>query len=129
MPDRVLIDTSVWVDFFRQGKSKNKITSLVNSNRAVYCGLIATELLRGAKRKDELDTLRDLFESLTYVETTSDSFYGAGQLGYTLAREGISLSTVDLVLAQICLDNDLSIFSLDQHFGQIAKYTKLQLIS
>jgi hypothetical protein len=129
MPDKVLIDTSVWVDFFKFGKSKNTIISFVNANQAVYCGLIATELVRGAKGQEELDTLENLFEALTFVEETSETFHRAGQLGYGLARKGISLSTVDLVLAQVCLDNDLNIFSFDQHFTQIAKRTRLKVLS
>lgn len=66
MHDKILIDTSVWIDFFR-GKSSTlieKIAILLKSGRAVYTGIIALELLNGAKGQKELQVLQNLFNTL-----------------------------------------------------------------
>lgn len=129
MTDKVLIDTSVWIDFFRAAKGKDKIEILLYENKAAYCGLIATELLRGAKGDEELNTLNDLFSTLCRIEESYETFYRAGVLGYSLARKGINLSTVDLAIAQICLDNEISIFTHDKHFNIIADHSALNVLS
>lgn len=127
MAGKILIDTSVWVDFFKFGKFKDEIRVLVNDHKAAYCGLIATELLRGARGREETDTLNNLFATLVYINKTPDAFIEAGQLGQKIAKQGFNIAAIDLILAQLCLDNNLSIFTLDKHFAKIAQYSKLKL--
>lgn len=127
MADRVLVDTSVWVDFFRSGKAKQEIELLLGERRAAYCGLIATELLRGAKGKNEIGVLNKLFDSLSYVQASSATFFQAGRLGFELAKNGLNLATIDLILAQISIENNLIMFTYDRHFKQIKEHTKLRL--
>ena len=127
MAARVLIDTSVWVDFFRTGKAKHEIELLLGERRAVYCGLIVTELMRGARGKNEITVLNQLFDSLHYVHESNETFLQAGRLGFLLAKNGLNLATVDLILAQVSLENNLAIFTYDQHFKQIKEHTKLRL--
>ena len=56
MSAKVLVDTSVWIAFFR-GKDTHlieRIAALLKSQNAVYTGIIALELLNGAKGQKEL---------------------------------------------------------------------------
>jgi predicted nucleic acid-binding protein len=57
-----------------------------------------------------------------------DTHFNAGILGYELARKGHTLSAIDLLIAQITIENDASLMTFDEHFKVIAKHTKLQLL-
>jgi predicted nucleic acid-binding protein len=131
MPDRVLVDTSAWVDFFRNPRSPvaEILSSLLRHNLACYTGLIAVELYRGAKGQGELDSLDELFETIHYLPV-SDSFYRkAGQFCYRLARKGITVGTVDAMIATATLEHHCPLLTLDRHFKEIEPYCHLKLVA
>jgi len=129
MSDNVLVDTSVWISFFRQANSEvsARIKQLLKSGAPVYTGIIATELFRGAKSKKETDALEELLTSIECIATEEAYFHAAGQLGQGLARRGITVGTVDLLIAQISIANNLMLFTLDRHFDAVARHSSLRL--
>ncbi len=129
MHGRVLVDTSVWVSFFRrtEGSVSERLKQLLRGGSPVYTGVIATELIRGAKSKKELDTLDELFKSIEHIETKEECFIDAGNLGRLLLQKGITIGIVDLLIAQIAIENNVFLFTLDAHFNTIAPYTLLRL--
>jgi len=129
MPDKVLIDTSIWIEFFNvaRGLIFQDVTRLLREFRAAYSGMIALELIRGAKATKEHKTLENLFQSITRFDEQSGSHFQAGHLGYTLARKGLTMGTVDLLIAQIAIDHNLLLFTQDHHFRAIAKHSALKL--
>lgn len=129
MRDRVLIDTSVWIDFFRKKDAEllERISILLKSGRAVYTGIIALELMNGAKGQKELKALDDLFSTMDKVKESEVTYFDAGRMGCGIAGKGFTLSVVDLLIAQITIENDLFLMTFDRHFDVIAKYSTLRL--
>ncbi len=129
MPDKVLIDTSIWIEFFNvaRGHVFQEVTRLLREDRAAYSGMVALELIRGAKTAKELKTLEHLFQSITRFDEHPTSYTQAGHLGYKLARKGITMGTVDLLIAQIAIDHALALYTQDHHFRSIAKHSALTL--
>jgi predicted nucleic acid-binding protein len=129
MSDSVLVDTSVWISFFRHADSEvsPRLKQLLKAGTPVYTGIIATELYRGARSKKETDALDELLTSIEYVAIKEEYFRAAGQLGHALAQRGITVSTVDLLIAQISIANNLALFTLDKHFDAIARNSVLRL--
>jgi len=66
MPDKVLIDTSVWVDFFRKKESlvSVKVREYLKLNQVCYAGPILVELYQGAKTQREIEILDQLFDTI-----------------------------------------------------------------
>jgi len=131
MDAKVLVDTSVWITFFRKKDSEltERIATLLKSGKAVYTGIIALELINGAKGQHELQTLYDAFDIMQCIAVNENTYLHAGKLGYALARKGHTLSTVDLLIAQTAIENNLSLMTYDEHFSVIAKYSPLVLLS
>ena len=100
---------------------------LLRAGRPVYTGIIATELFRGARSEKESAVLEELLPSLECLETREEHFRGAGDLGYVLSRHGVTIGTVDLLIARIAIANNAAIFSLDTHFTSIAYHAPLRL--
>lgn len=125
----VLVDTSVWISFFRGGDNGliERINGLLRSGKAVFTGIIALELINGAKGQRELQILNDVFDVMRCVRVGDDTFQRAGRLGFELARKGTTAGTVDLLVAQIAIENDLALMTYDAHFSAIARHSGLVL--
>jgi predicted nucleic acid-binding protein len=131
MPDKVLIDTSVWVDFFRKRDSpvSIKVREYLKLNQVCYTGPILVELYQGAKTQREIEILDRLFDTIHYVDITREHYYHAGIVSQKAAREGKVFSTIDVILAVLAHDGGFSLFSLDRHFQDISRYCALSLIT
>ena len=130
MKDKVLVDTSVWIDFFRNKETslRNQVIQVLRAGNAYYTGIIALELYRGSKTKKEISVLDNLFLSIEKITESDDTHKKAGLMGFELAKKGITIGTVDLLIAQLCLENDLTLFTLDQHFKIIGNHYPLNLL-
>jgi predicted nucleic acid-binding protein len=129
MSDKVLVDTSVWISFFRHADSEvsAKLKQLLKSAAPVYTGIIAMELYRGAKLKKETDALEELLTSIECIVTKEEYFHAAGRLGHVLTQRGITVGTVHLLISQIAIANNIMLFTLDKHFAAVARHSSLRL--
>lgn len=116
MPD-VLIDTSAWVDFFRQGEGPVAATldRLLEDDQAVLCGVVEMELLQGVRAKDR-SRLRVLLCALRYVSVEREDFLVAGERLGELRRGGITVPATDALIAALCTRHRLELLTTDRHF-------------
>jgi tRNA(fMet)-specific endonuclease VapC len=121
MKSNVLVDTSVWIQYFNRIDSKpgQAVEGLLRQERAVGTGIVLTELLQGAKVEKEFDAILESLAALPFLETTQSTWVTAGKISYILRRKGIAIPTTDLLIASIALEYDCLIFSLDPHFEKI----------
>ena len=131
MTDKVLIDTSIWVDFFRKRNSavSTKLREYLKLNQVCYTGPIFVELYQGAKTQREIEILNELFDTIHYVDISREHYHHAGIISQKAAREGKIFSTIDVILAVLAHGEGLSLFSLDRHFQDISRYCPLTLIT
>jgi predicted nucleic acid-binding protein len=129
MPDRILVDTSVWIEFFRKKESSISLMlqEYLKLNQACYAGPIAVELFQGAKTSKEVEVIDQLLETIHYVEITRSHYHRAGQISHKAARSGKIFSIVDLILAVVAYDEQLRLLSLDTHFKEISRFCPLLL--
>jgi predicted nucleic acid-binding protein len=126
----ILIDTSAWVDFFRNRKPIAEIVDqAIEDDEAVLCGPVTTELRRGLSPADRAKVLR-LLSGCRAVTAPALIWEEAGDLGYLLGRRGVSVKTLDLLIAAIALAHDLPILTRDSDFKHIrdSGVTRLRLI-
>ncbi|MBW2039883.1 MAG: PIN domain-containing protein [Deltaproteobacteria bacterium] len=129
MKDKVLVDTSIWIEFFKKKETpiKDDVVQLLKRGDACYTGIIALELCRGARTEREVSVLDNLFLSIEKITEREDTHKRAGLMGLDLAQKGITVGAVDLLIARLALENDLFLFSFDEHFHIIAKWFPLRL--
>jgi predicted nucleic acid-binding protein len=75
MMDKVIIDTSVWIESFRPSADQSLhrlVKDLILSELVLLPGIIKTELLRGAKNKKEFNQLNQLLKGLAYLAVHAD---------------------------------------------------------
>jgi tRNA(fMet)-specific endonuclease VapC len=116
----VLVDTSVWIDFFRnqQGRPGDLLDNLLEEDRVVLCGVVEMEIFQGLGSK-EVREVQSVFRLIPYVDTNREDFIAAGTLWQNLRKKGKTLPSTDCLIAELCIQYNLTLFSLDSHFDQI----------
>ncbi len=125
----ILVDTSVWIDFFSSspGRAGAELRRMIEEVEPfALTGVIVTEILQGLRRDvHRMERYLSLWEML---EPRGFSTYREASAISRLARsKGISLTTMDTLIAAIALEHRASLFSLDKDFSRIARITPLRL--
>ena len=126
--DKVIIDTSAWIDSFRPGSRKSfqrLVKDLIIQDLVLLPGIIKTELLRGTKNKKEFNQLNQMLKGLTYLTVDEDFWERLSNFSFQLFRKGITIPLTDTYIALLCIENQASLLHCDKHFDLIARETKL----
>ena len=130
--DKVIIDTSAWIDSFRPGSEKSfqrMVKDLIIQELVLLPGIIKTELLRGTKNKKEFDQLNQMLKGLTYLAVAEDFWERLSAFSFQLFRKGIVVPLTDTYIALLCIENQVALLHRDKHFDMIAQNTKLSVLS
>ena len=114
MAAELLIDTSAWIELLREGAgaAADRVRLALRNRSARITDVVATELLRGAKTRRDRRALDDLFSVVGWLEPSREIHLDAGRLGQRLARNGVTVPTVDLVVAQTAITHRAALLSL-----------------
>ena len=132
--DGYLVDTSVWVDFFRRRTTPatNKFYEILDRNITYgITELIYQEVIQGALNENDFNNLANYLSSQTffYPKHRPETHKQAAHIYFTCRRKGIIIrSTVDCMIAQVAIEHDLILLHSDKDFDFIAKmYPTLRL--
>jgi predicted nucleic acid-binding protein len=115
-----LVDTSVWIGFFRGIPAiRGLLEKLVPKDEVFTAGPILYELLQGIRSPEEKNQVREALLSTNYLEMTSNDWAEAASLASTLRGKGMTLPMTDILIAHLGKTRNLEILSLDPHFDQI----------
>ena len=118
--DKILVDTSVWIEFFRKKEPwYGEISGLMDDKRICCSGIILAELIQGAKAEKELAVLRDFRHVFEFLDESVDLWQAAGELSNTLQRKGKSVGLSDCYLAASAKAHKVKILTLDKHFDVV----------
>ena len=125
----ILVDSSVWIDFFSPspGRAGHELRRIIEEAEPfALTGVVAAEVLQGLTRDEgRVEKYLAMWEML---EPSGFSTYREAAAIFRLARsKGISLTTIDTLIAAIAIEHDASLFSLDKDFVRVARITALRL--
>ncbi len=123
---QVLVDSSVWIDYFRGGGNSDKLDFLIDENILVINDLILAELIPFLKIQNQYK----LIGLLSFVERLDLNIDWEQIIDFQhrCLRKGINgIGIPDLIIAQNALQNRCEIYSLDQHFKLMKKPLELAL--
>jgi len=111
----VLVDTSVWIDFFRN-KANTKLEELIKEYIIVTNYIILTELIPALCIQNQREVIESL-QSIDSVPLTIDwdliRNYQIINLPNGINKVGIP----DLLILQQVVENNLTLCTLDKHFA------------
>jgi len=118
----ILVDTSAWIDFFRgKGSLAGRVGDALATNEAALCGPIITELRRGLRSPSERRKVIPLLDGCHQLEQPANLWEEAAELGYVLARKGVTVKTLDLLIATYALSHGVAVLASDADFGSMRR--------
>ena len=125
----VLVDTSVWIDYFRGRNSPqtNKLDELIDDERIATGDLIIAELMQGFRTKGQIVAARNIISRLEYFDLVGkDIAFKAAENYRLLRKEGITIrKTIDIVIGTFCIENNFKLLHADRDFEPMTEYLGL----
>jgi predicted nucleic acid-binding protein len=125
----VLVDTSVWIAFFREKSSTpaKALDTLLEEGEVCICGLIEAELIPGLRQNDR-ERVRSLLAGVSRIEIPPDIWSHLIKIQESALAQGLGpFSIPDLLLTSLAIRNNIPVFSLDRHFEDLSRLTSLTL--
>ena len=118
--DRVLVDTSVWIDYLDgREESVTGLNLLIKSGRVAVCGQIRQEVLQGS-RDDKAFTKLDAQMALWVSEAEEPAdFIEAARVFAHLRWSGTTISPTDCLIAAVAIRRKLPLYANDSDFDEI----------
>jgi len=129
----VLVDTSVWIDFFNAHDSPEAqllAASMADGEPIEIPGIVLVEVLSGFRSEAEAARIGHLLEAFDELpEPDRGDCLEAARIFRACRSRGRTIrSTVDCLIAQECLRHDLVLLTRDRDFRAIAECTGLRLV-
>ena len=129
-----LVDTSVWLDFFRGRASKAvaRFEEILEYNLPFgITGLIFQEVLQGADSEEDFSRLSVYLgtQKFYHLHNQLDSFRKAGHIYFRCRRQGVTIrGSADCLVAQVAIEHGLVLLHNDKDFlnmGRVIHELKL----
>ena len=126
----VLVDTSVLIDYLKglTNEGVRKFDHLRSMNIPFgICELVYQELLQGVASSEEFETLKEYLDTQRFYRLRNgrESHAEAARVYFRCRSVGVTIrSTLDLIIAQIAVENDIALLHNDRDFIQIGKMEK-----
>jgi len=122
----VLVDSSVWIAYFRGSEKEEVLDSLIEQNLVVINDLILTELVPSlhVRRQQRLINLLKEIEKKPVKIDWEDLI----RMQIICINNGINnIGVADLIIAQHAIQNNLSLYTLDKHFTLLSRHIPLSI--
>jgi predicted nucleic acid-binding protein len=130
----IIIDSSVWIDFFNnfQSKEADELQNLIennNVNNIYICPTIYMEVLHGIKDDNIFCAVKETLMNFSILDNDiMEITNNAINIYRYLRKKGITIRKQnDCLIASYALLNNIKIFHKDTDYELIAKETKLKI--
>lgn len=126
----VLVDSSVWVDYFngRVTRETDFLDALLGTEPVAIGDLILAEVLQGFRSDADYEAAREMLASLTTYD-----LLGAGLAVKTadnyraLRKQGITVrKTADAIIATFCMERGIPLLYSDRDFDPFVEHLGLK---
>jgi predicted nucleic acid-binding protein len=126
-----LVDSSVWIDYFRGVASPetDKLDTLLGTEALFTGDLIVAEVLQGFSAESEFNMARQLMTTrLSVVSLVGpDNAIQAARNYRNLRAQGVTIrKTIDTLIATYCIENGVSLLFSDRDFNPFVDYLGLR---
>lgn len=124
---QVLVDTSVWIDYFRSGRNSESLDFLLDENLVVVNDLILAELVPFLRVRKQ----RKVIELLYHIKMMNLSIDWEQIIVFQFKclKRGLNgIGIPDLLIAQNAKQNRCDIYSLDNHFKLMKDILEIRLL-
>lgn len=122
----VLVDTSIWIDYFKGGDNSKDLDFLIDENLIVTNDIILAELIPYLKIKKQLKVIKLLHE----VNKVPLTIHWEELIEFQVKclKSGANgVGILDLIITQNAKQNSCKVYSLDKRFRLLNQVLKVKL--
>jgi predicted nucleic acid-binding protein len=127
----ILVDSSVWIDFFRGAETPQValLDSLLGRSPLAVGDLIAAEVLLGVRDNREFKWVKQTLDAFDHIEIAGYALaVKAAENHRALRGMGITVrKTIDTLIATRCIEDGLTLLHADRDFQPFAQHLGLKL--
>lgn len=113
----ILLDSSVLIDALR--KPDPNLQNLFNQHQPGICGIVAAEILHGARDAADFARLAAALAAFPQVTMPDSIWEAVGRNLWQLRTKGISVPFQDAAIATVALENGCEVWTRDAQFQLI----------
>lgn len=125
----ILVDSSVWIDFFRgiANPTADRLQALLGGQELLVADLVLVEVLQGYGRESDFETALDLMSRMDAVTIGGrDIAIAAASNFRSLRARGITVrKTIDTLIATRCIIDGHSLLYSDRDFDPFVEHLGL----
>lgn len=120
----VLVDTSVWVDFFNGHRSPQAIalaTYLEQGDEVATCGVVVAEFFQGLRNQRSVRELSPYFRDMSCLAPSEpETYFRAADLYRGLRSRGVTIrSTIDCLVVCLAAQHGYHLLAKDRDIERI----------
>ena len=124
---KILVDSSVWISYFKDKGSHIRLDSLIADNQICTNEIILTELVPFLKVQNQTEIIKSLLHLDRIPLDINWNIITNYQIVYL--RNGINkVGIPDLIILDNVISNNLILFTEDKHFKLMSKHINVTLL-
>jgi predicted nucleic acid-binding protein len=128
----LVVDTSVWVDYFNgvENPQTDFLHSVLDATPILIGDLILTEVLQGFRHDPDFEKVRRTLARFTQANMVDTALAVQSARNYRFLRQkGVTVrKTIDSLIATYCIENEHELLHNDNDFDGYEKYLGLRVI-
>jgi predicted nucleic acid-binding protein len=128
----ILVDTSVWIDFFRGVDSweTERLSGALEMNEDIaICGPVLMEIRQGIASDKGVKDIERQLSPLIYLPTLRKTYCRAADIYRAARAKGKTVrKPIDCLIAACAIENHAGLLQHDRDFATIAGISRLELV-
>lgn len=117
---KVLIDTSAWIDFLREGRLKHpEIVAALESGTAALCPVTWAELWVGLRGKREETALMNIRDACHWLEIDASVWEETAARGRSARKQGLNCPLTDVLIVACAKRHGAGLVHRDKHLADL----------
>ena len=127
----ILVDTSVWIDYFNglDNKQTESLDRILSEQSVLVGDIILTEILQGFDSDKDFRLAKQALDPLDCVHLGGKSLAIKAASNFRFLRsKGVTIrKTVDMLIGSWCIEHEVELLHNDKDFDRIATQLPLQI--
>jgi predicted nucleic acid-binding protein len=128
----ILVDTSVWIDFFRGTESPHAYRleqGIRDRENLALCGIVLTETLQGIRDDNQYLLVKQSLRPLILLPMDERVFILAAELYRQLRKQGLTIrKTNDCIIAATAIRHGVPLLNNDKDFESLSRHSPLETV-
>jgi hypothetical protein len=129
----ILVDTSVWIDYFNgvENKQSDCLDRILSEQSVLVGDIVLTEILQGFDSDKEFRLAKQALDPLDFVHLGGKSLAIKAASNFRFLRsKGVTIrKTVDMLIGSWCIEHEVELLHNDKDFDKIATKLPLQIFT